>query len=94
MAWPALPLHRLPERSFLTLPGRILRKLLPRILLLHNRVSRIYRAVASLQRHFAGAAETQRMGRERPGALPVRRTRTFRKCSFDARRKGSLGHSL
>jgi hypothetical protein len=30
----------------------------------------------------------RRMRRERPGALLARRTRTFRKCSFDARSKG------
>src|SRR6185503_11400927 len=30
---------------------------------------------------------------ERPGALLARRTRTFRKCSFDARSKGQPGHS-
>ena len=32
--------------------------------------------------------------RERSGALLARRTRTFRKCSFDARRQGQPGHSL
>jgi len=36
----------------------------------------------------------RRMRRERPGALLARRTRTMKLCSFDARSKGSLGHSL
>jgi len=35
-----------------------------------------------------GARGLRRMGRKRPGALLARRTRTFRKCSFDARSKG------
>ena len=33
-------------------------------------------------------ARPQKNKRERPGALLARRTRTFRKCSFDARSKG------
>jgi hypothetical protein len=38
----------------------------------------------------------RRMGRERPGALLARRTRTVKRCSFDARSKGQpwpLPHS-
>ena len=36
----------------------------------------------------------RRMGRERPGALLFRRTRTVKLCSFDARSKGQTGSSL
>ena len=38
-------------------------------------------------------ARPQKDGRERPGALLARRTRTVKLCSFDARNKGSLGPS-
>src|ERR1041384_2371203 len=38
-------------------------------------------------------ARPQKERGERPGALLARRTRTFRKCSFDARSKGQPGHS-
>ena len=34
------------------------------------------------------ASKIGRIGQERPGALLARRTRTFRKCSSDARSKG------
>jgi len=36
----------------------------------------------------------RRMGRERPGALLARRTRTVKRCSFDARSKGQPDYSL
>src|SRR5207253_5424300 len=35
----------------------------------------------------------RRMGRERPGALLARRTRTMKLCSFDARSEGQSGCS-
>ena len=38
-----------------------------------------------------GTRALGRMGRERPGALLARRTRTIRMCSFDARSKGQPG---
>src|SRR5689334_23298573 len=38
-------------------------------------------------------ARPQKERGERPGALLARRTRIFRKCSFDARSKGQPGHS-
>jgi hypothetical protein len=53
------------------------------------------RGEGSLLVSFArGTRALRRMGRERPGALLARRTRTVKLCSFDARSKGQPGYSL
>ena len=39
-------------------------------------------------------ARPQKDGKERPGALLARRTRTIGMCSFDARSKGHPGYAL
>ena len=53
-----------------------------------SRAKRCGRNVNAMGFRRLAASRATKMSRERPGALFARRTRTFRKCSFDARSQG------